>query len=293
MKWRRIEPAIRERFDDLRVIMLDAPDAITRGLEVSVRTGDVRIVAAGGDGTVNAVVDALLGVPQEHATACILGAIGLGSSNDVHKPSRESTTVGGFRARLDFANASWCDAGRLRYTCDGREATRHFFLNASVGITAEGNLRFNRPGPVLAALKRTSVHAAISYAALASIIGHTNAPVTLTLPGSAPLTIPLTNLGILKSPFFSGDLHYGTARDHQNGRFAVVSCEGMSIPERVQLFRSLLHGTTDGLPGVRSWSTPSIIVEAVRPLPVEFDGEIVMSTSARFDVVSHALKVCP
>jgi diacylglycerol kinase family enzyme len=293
MKWRRIEPVMRERFADLRVILLDSPDALTRGLHASRRSGDARVVAAGGDGTANAVIHALLSERQRYGSTCILGAIGLGSSNDFHKPRCDSGSMDGIRTRLDFPNATWCDAGRIIFSCDGHMCTRHFFLNASAGITAEGNRRFNQPGPVLAVLKRTSIRAAILYAALTAVAGYKNTPVTLTLPGSDPLTTPLTNIGILKSPFFSGDLHYDIARNYQNGRFAVVSCERMSLLQRVQLFRSLQRGTTDGLPGIRSWSTASITVESARPIPIEFDGETVLTASARFDVVPHALKVCP
>ena len=130
-------------------------------------------------------------------------------------------------------------------------------------------------------------------AAITSILRYMNAPVTITVPGSRPVELALTNIGILKSPFFSGDLHYDAVQNYQNGRFTVVACERMDIPRRIQLFRSLLRGTTDGLPGVRSWSTPSVTLTSPSSLAIEFDGETVHASSAHFEVVPHALKVCP
>lgn len=293
VRWRRIEHEMHKRFGEFHTVVLDSPDAIRRGLRFGRVPGDGRVVAAGGDGTANAVVQTLLSAPPSYAATYILGAIGLGSSNDFHKPWSDTPSIGGLPARLDFARATWCDAGRLVFGSDGTVSTRYFFLNASAGITAEGNCRFNQPGPVLAALKRMSVPAAIFYAAVTSLLAYRNTPVTITLPGSDPVAVPLTNIGILKSPYFSGDLHYDVARNHENGKFIVISCERMNIPERIQLFRSLLRGTTDGLPGIRSWSTPSITLESASPMAIEFDGETVFTASAHFEVVPHALRVCP
>lgn len=292
-RWQRIERRMCQRFGSLRVIVLDRPDAIARGLGDAVRSADHRIVAAGGDGTANAVVHALLSGPPALAAQCVLGAVGLGSSNDFHKPTDARNGIDGIPTRLDFDNASWCDAGLISSSDGGHATLRHFFLNASAGITADGNCRFNRPGPVLAALKRLNLDASISYAALAALTGYRNVTVRITVDDCRPVTLALTNLSILKSPFISGDLHYDVARNYTNGRFAVIACEGMNIPARIRLFRSLLRGTTDGLAGIRSWSTPSLLLESDVPIPIEFDGETITSSSARFTVVPHALRVCP
>ena len=292
-RWQRIEPLMRERFGDLRAVILDRPAAITSALRGAIRSGDTRIIAAGGDGTVNAVVHALLSGPQEYALACELGAIGLGSSNDFHKPFAASEMVDGLPARLNFAAATRCDAGRVILTLRGVTSTRHFLLNASAGITAEGNRRFNHPGPVLGLLKKISVPAAIAYAAITALAGYTNTPVRLTIPGSGTIALALTNLGIVKTPYFSGDLHYDIARDYTNGRFGVVACEQMNVPQRLALFRALTRGSIAHLAHVRSWSVPEAFLSAARPLPIEFDGETALAETAHFSVVPQALKVCP
>ena len=292
-RWQRIEPLVREQFGDLTTIILDGPRTVARAIRDAMRLGDTRIVAAGGDGTVNTVVHELLSGPPEYASACVLGAIGLGSSNDFHKPFAASGMVGGLPARLNFAAATRCDAGRIRLTLHGATTTRHFILNASAGITAEGNRRFNHPGPVLGLLKKISVRTAIAYAAITSLAGYKNIPVRLTIPGSGTIMLSLTNLGIVKTPYFSGDLHYDIARDYTNGRLGVVTCEKMNIPQRFILFRALTRGTIAHLEHVRSWSVPEAVLSAARPLPIEFDGEIALAETAHFSVLPQALRVCP
>jgi len=290
--WTRVEPLMRERFGDVRVHVLDGHGAVARALDVAIRSGDPRIVAAGGDGTVNAVVQEILNGPAEYRSACVLGALGMGSSNDFHKPFGTHEMFGGLHVRLNFAGASLCDAGKVRLTCDGQTATQYFLLNASAGITAEGNRRFNHPGPVLGVLKRISVRTAIAYAAITSLIGYENIPVRLTIPQNGTIGLSLTNLGIVKTPYFSGDLHYDLVKDYTNGRFGIVACGDMGIRQRFNLFRSLKHGSIAHLSGVRSWSSAEVTLSADRPIPIEFDGETVMAETAHFSVLPHALKVC-
>jgi diacylglycerol kinase family enzyme len=56
--------------------------------------GETDFVAAGGDGTVNAVVSALVENASPDALRRIrLGAVGLGSSNDFHKPLSEDRSI--------------------------------------------------------------------------------------------------------------------------------------------------------------------------------------------------------
>jgi diacylglycerol kinase (ATP) len=292
-RWQRIEPLMRERFGDFRTVILDGPATVACALREAMRSGDTRIVAAGGDGTVNAVVHELLSGPPEYARTCELGAIGLGSSNDFHKPFTTSGTVGGLPARLDFDAAARCDAGRIILTLHGASTTRHFLLNASAGITAEGNRRFNQPGPVLGLLKKINVRSAIAYAAITALVGYKNIPVRLTIPGSGTIALALTNLGIVKTPYFSGDLHYDIAGDYTNGRFGVVACEHMNVPQRYTLFRALTRGRITHLEHVRSWSVSEAVLSAARPMLIEFDGEIALAETAHFSVVPQALKVCP
>lgn len=292
-RWRLIEPSLRARFGPLDVRTLDQPDALPRAVRDALGSDDRRIIMAGGDGTVNAVVHELLAAHADRSASCTLGAVGLGSSNDMHKPSGAGRSLAGFPARLDFARATRCDAGCVTLTCGGTTITRHFFLNASAGITAEGNRRFNAPGPVLGALKRLSTPGAIAYAALSSLLLYRNIPVRLTMSNGKTTPLLLTNLGVVRSPYFSGDLHYDAHATAAGGTFTVVACERMGIPARYALFRSLQRGTVDGLAHVRSWVTSELTLTAPRPVTIEFDGETATAERAQFSIIPEALEVCP
>lgn len=292
-RWKTVEPLMRSAYGEMHTVILSEPAKLHAAVLEAAQGNDPRIVAAGGDGTANAVVSAVLALEPALRSRCIVGAIGLGSSNDFHKPFVERSMIGGFPGRLAFDRAKTCDVGHIRYTLNGNTAEQFFFLNASAGITAEGNARFNRPGPVLKTLKRTNVAAAIAYAALTSLVAYRNQTVRLTIPGVRTLSVALTNLGILKSPYFSGELHYDAEMNYENGRFVVVACSSMNIPQRYALFRALKNGSLSGLDHVRTWSTPVVDLEAGSPIAIEFDGEVITAQTAHIEVQPHMLKVCP
>jgi diacylglycerol kinase family enzyme len=293
VRWQAVEPHIRSRFGDVRVLHTTSPGDMESAVLEASQSDDPRIVAAGGDGTANAVINAILRLDPADRDRCVMGAIGLGSSNDFHKPFIQASMIGRLPARLAFDRAEACDAGLMQYSLNGQEHERYFFLNASVGITAEGNARFNAPGALLRFLKRTHVPSAITYAALTSLVRYKNQSIRFSIRDFGTITAPITNLGILKSPYFSGALHYDTARDYTNGRFVVVACLEMNIPERFALFRALRKGSLAGAEHVRTWSTSVLDLESPSPIPIELDGEIVIARKAHFTVQPRILKVCP
>jgi diacylglycerol kinase family enzyme len=84
----RAWPQVVARFDP-RVVELDETGAWRGEVQVALDDGVRHFVAAGGDGTVGALADALWHeCDRVSLPAITLGAVGIGSSNDFHKPVR-------------------------------------------------------------------------------------------------------------------------------------------------------------------------------------------------------------
>ncbi len=163
--WERVRREVDERFETSSVA-LDAGEAWKADVRASLRAGTRIFVAAGGDGTVHALAGAVVEAREDVPLGEIrLGAVGLGSSNDFHKPSRRS--ISGVPLRLDVEHAAPRDLGRVRWIDGaGRERESVLVVSASAGIVAEGNAVFNsgRFGRLLPSL-------AIALAALRAVPG--------------------------------------------------------------------------------------------------------------------------
>jgi len=294
-KWGRIEGIIRSRFGEevtcVKTDQVDVSDSVSRFLQEGVN----RFVAAGGDGTVNMLVQAILDrAAPDHLERVKIGAIGLGSSNDFHKPFLPYQHVREIPCKLDFQRTVSRDIGVLAFK-DDRSIIRHryWILNAGIGITASANAFFNTPDVLLTWLKRRVTNLAILYAALRTIFCYRGYKLDISVGGEDSRRVNVANLGVVKSPHFAGNFCYDTSFIQDNRFFDIHLIEGVSIIRILTALWHLSHNRFSGLPGTRSWHTRSVTLEADTPFAVEYDGEVVQTRRVSFYLAPSQLQVCP
>jgi len=291
--WERLCRKLQAGHPSMRMLFLGDDLPVAECIGEALAQGERHFVAAGGDGTVNLLLNTLLNLKPDNRADLVLGAIALGSSNDFHKPVQSSPCIDGTPCKLDFPAARPRDVVQVSYNEKGNEVNRCFLINASAGLTAEANAFFNKPDRILKWLKHRYTNPAILYAALRTILRYTNQEMTLTFPDAEATTVPVTNLGIVRNPHFSGGLRYGNEQEVQSGMMGVHLCYGTGISGRVRLLAALSQGTFDHLPRTMSRQTPSLRLESRSPFPLELDGEIVMTNHAAFTVLANHIRVCP
>jgi diacylglycerol kinase (ATP) len=283
--WSGVEAKVRS----LYAFHLEPVEAADWAVMEALRAGTRCFLAAGGDGTVHALVNALLsaGAPLSE---CTIGAVGLGSSNDFHKPL--AAGAGSVPLRLDLAAAEVRDVGLATFTDrDGRRGRRAFLISGSMGAVAAANHIFNRRGGLHGLVKARSTHGAILLAASCAIAGHRNLPARLRLDGRWHDTA-LSSFSVLKTPHLAGCFTYDTDVTAGDGRFAVNLCEDMNRGELVRALAGLACGRFAGRPKTRQWSAKSVFAVFREPVPLELDGELYTARSVEFDLLRQALRVC-
>lgn len=247
--------------------------------------GRRRFVAAGGDGTVNAAVHALLAAEADLGLSpgtLRLGAIGLGSSNDFHKPVR--VRLAGFPARVDFDAAAPRDLPSIQVDGDRRFV---FLVNSSVGAVAQGARAVQEAGPFGAWLKRRNVDLAMALYGLRTVAGHRDLSLRIGVDGPVR-PIALSSLSVVEIPAFGGSMRYPEAPPP--GRLGVWACEGLGRMALVRTLRAIEAGRFEG-----SWhqDAESVVVEGDAPFWLEADGELVRVRQARYTVRSGGVTLCP
>lgn len=295
-RFARVEPVVEARMA-FEVIETDRAD-IWRNLVAEALAGGVRLfVAAGGDGTVSALVDTLATRRDDVALNEItVGAIGLGSSNDFHKPYRR--VVGGVPLRIDPAAAACTrrDVGIVHYVAKGGADTRrHFVVSASVGVVADANASFNRDAGPLEWLKRHWTGGAILWAGIGTIATYRNFDASVqidSLRESIETTAAITNLSVLKTPYLSGSLRYDTPVEPDSGSFAVNMCAGMSRLRTMQTLGDLGRGRFQGRSGCFNWEATRVELRTDRDVALELDGEVVMASLMSFELLPDRIRQC-
>jgi diacylglycerol kinase (ATP) len=283
--------------------------------------GERIFVAAGGDGTVNFILNQFMKMEAGLRKDLILGAIGLGSSNDFHKSftkncngrsnenGRErpqSTGNGRFDrnseirfngtnrvpVKLDYKQAIPHNVGLVDYEdLNHRRQRRYFIVNCSVGLVAQANYFFNSDDRIVNWLKPKWVEGTIWYAALETLFTAKNIPTKLCVEGERVET-ELTTLSAFINPNVSGNFRYDFEISPQSDYLGVALCEKMGIPARVRTMLSMTQGRFAGLPKTRLWRAKEIEISPSVPIALEMDGEVALARHIRIELLRNALRVC-
>ncbi|HNV48294.1 MAG TPA: hypothetical protein PKJ16_14710, partial [Spirochaetota bacterium] len=238
----------------------------------------------------NAIMDPSRDRPR---ASVIFGAIGLGSSNDYHKPMDQSPRIADVPAHIDDKNARLVDVGKaVMVDTAGKKIVRYFILNASIGFVAEGNAYFNTNKPVLAWFKRRNTDLAILYTIIVMLCTYKNIKASISLDGGIRKRYTITSLGILKKVQFSGDFVYDTPVTADDGMFDVNLWENMGRIGILGTLAALSKGKFTGRKKTRTWRAQSVEIAPDRPIHLELDGETTEIVSAELSVVHKAVKIC-
>jgi diacylglycerol kinase family enzyme len=164
-------------------------------------------------------------------------------------------------------------------------------INGSLGITAKGNHLFNNPDFILRYLKKINTQFAITYAVIKNILTYKNFRVTIGGCNES-FTANISNMGILKSAFFTGKLRYQSDPELNNGVFDVHLYESLSKVKLLKLFYNLSNGKPDISLNKKFWRTDRIKISSEKEFAVEFDGEVITTKSAEFSVIPELIRVC-
>ncbi len=212
-----------------------------------------RVVAAGGDGTVNAVARGLLGAPLP------LGILPLGSGNALARslsiPLRPMAAIG----CLPSAASRSIDVGRI-----GEDA---FLSTAGIGIDAEVCHRFNRTGARARGLWP------YVFNSVRAILRYEPEEVVLMFPGKQWQEVTPFLLVIANTAQYGYGVTIAPGACPDDGVLDVCVIQDLTVMRALLHGRRLFDGTIDQMPGVTITRTNHLIVRCGTDRRIQVDGE--------------------
>jgi YegS/Rv2252/BmrU family lipid kinase len=231
------------------------------------------VVAAGGDGTVNEVLNGLAQATPEGELIGKLAMCPIGTGNDFADMSGAKRGLDAFAERLATGHTRLVDIGRGTFTSDTRQVVRYFDNNVGLGFEAQVTVDSNRikwvSGPlrylvaVFKALRHyQSPHVDVSWQQAGGEWQHRNQPALMISLGNSKRT---------------GGLFYVTPDAViDDGLLDLALVPHKSLGEILWLLPQTFSGAHRSDPSILFDRCLQLEMTSTRPLPVHLDGEVVM-----------------
>jgi diacylglycerol kinase (ATP) len=242
--------------------------------------GAALVVAVGGDGTLNEVVNGVAGRDVELAT------IPLGTGMDFGRtyglPTKFDDAV-----RVALAGETrTVDAGRVRYrTWSSDEATRWFANVGTVGMSGAVAQRANGMSKALGG------RVTFFYALTRVFLAWKNTEVDVTLDGGERRSGLMHDVIVANGAWHGGGMMLAPDAQPDDGLFDVVLIGDVSKVDFITTAPKIYKGRHVSHPKVEVLRSATVAVDAGERLPIEVEGEQVGATPAVFEIVRNALRV--
>ena len=247
------------------------------------------IISAGGDGSINYILNAIIACLGESPAEMHLGAIGLGSSNDFMKPV--SKVLSGIPVRIDHDHPTSADIGKVTFFDKySVYRSRYFIVNASIGVTAEANLLFNEGDFFINRMKDRFINATILYTAVKTIITYRNLAVQLAY-GNVMEKINISNMSVVKNPNISGSFKYDQEISINDGYLGLNYFYDLGKLELLKALYDLKRGKFAGKPKRRSVLVKSVKITSGELMALETDGEVTFANDIEFSIIPEGIQV--
>lgn len=286
-RWQRILSLITgagHRPDDVR--MTRALGQATQLAREAVDQGCRRLVAVGGDGTVNEVLNGLFenGVSLDGSIA--LGIVPLGSGCDLARTLGIAAESSPALRSSPPHRIMKMDAGRVDFTdLEGRRRTRLFLNIADLGA---GGLVVEKASRAPAILGRRPNYL---WGILTAALSYRARRVTMAIDDGPPVELAIRNIIVANGRYFGRGFLAAPQARMDDGLFDVVNIGDFGTVEALWSVPRLRRGTHMGHPKVSHFRGRKVEVHSEERVLLEMDGDLVGTLPVTCEVIPAAINV--
>ena len=286
----KLEPAItaalREGGLDFDLTRTTAPRQAIQIAEQALRNGYERLIAVGGDGTLNETANGLMRSDHRGASGT-LGIIPVGSGNDFGKVIGLAPNWKAGVERILAGRTRQVDIGRVAgdQPAPGYDNGPHYFVNgldtgfgAQVAVHAHEWPFLTGTAMYLAAVFKTLVHYSVPH-------------VRIEL-GDDLIEQESAMVAVSNGRCYGGGFWVAPTAEADDGLFDVMIAQGLGRVGILTLIPKVMKGTHIGDPRVRFEQATRVVIESPDPLIVEADGELPFLEAHRLEIDILPKRLC-
>jgi len=284
--WPQVEQRLREIYPHLQAHLTTRPREATEITRRSLTEGCDLILAMGGDGTVNEVINGFFDGEKIISSQTALGFIPTGTGTDFVRSlglPRDPLLA------IDIMQRSTPrpgDVGRLRCVSrDGQPIIRYFLNIADLGF---GGALVDR---VNGATKRLGGFLAYLSGLLFTLTFYKNVPVHVRIDDIFDEEMVVNSINVANGQYFGGGMWMAPKARLDDGQFEIVIVGDLTWPEVLKNIPRLYRGTLAEHPKVRVFQGRRVEVTSTQEVLLDADGEAPGKLPAVFEMLPGAVKL--
>lgn len=281
-----IEQSLREHGLEFDLVRTERPWHAAELAQQACMDGYDVVVAAGGDGTSNEVLNGLMLAKQSGKTAA-MGVLCVGRGNDFAFGVGVPPGIEDGCRVLAQEHRRAIDVGRVTGGLAQRPQGRYFGNGVGIGFDAV-------VGFVAAKMKRLTGFASYVVAALETMFLYYHSPLLRVEYDEQSLTLPALMVSIMNGQRMGGGFMMGPAALPDDGLFDLCIVKQVSRPRILALIPQFMNGTQAAHPAVRTARARRVTVTAIQgTLPAHGDGETLCTEGHELvmELLSHQIEI--
>lgn len=288
-RWPHVAETLRRHFP-FEEARTSAPGDATRLTAAALRDGAECVVAVGGDGTINEVVNGFFDGDTAIVPNATFGIVPFGTGGDFRKTLKISKDLDKAAAVIARGRTTRIDLGRLDFTThDGKPGTRLFANIASFGASGVVDRMVNESS------KRLGGRLSFLLASAKATFTYKNQRVRLEFDGDAKSAVDMTmnTVAVANGCYFGGGMFIAPNASVDDGYFDVVALGDFSPMEVLAAGRRIYAGSHLTHEKVSHRRARTLRAEPIGGEVVELDvdGETPGILPATFTVMPRCLAV--
>ena len=218
-KWRRLEAALRDSIGSFEHRFTTRGSGAQAVAAEAVRSGFNCIIAVGGDGTVNEVINGMAEAADATPISPSLGVISLGTGNDFARAFGLHRGLPHVLATLRLRNSRAVDLGLMQFTSfDGATRSRWFGNVANVGLVGEVTAATQNSRLV----KLLGGRLAYPLKAITVLRSYGGRRILLSRDDAPAETLDVLSIAIANAPYFGSGMKIAPHADMSDGLLDIV-----------------------------------------------------------------------
>ena len=285
--WTRIYQEIRRGLKtDLNVRFTDRQGHGTTLATEAIKEGYERVVAVGGDGTINEVMNGFFEKGKVINPDAALAVMSIGTGSDFVKTFEFPTTPFEAAERIRQGKVWTIDLGKCTFTgLDGEEGSRFFINIADFGSGGAVVDKVNRTTKVLGG------QISFLWGILTTLPTYKNKLTKYRVDDGPEEEKILNTFIVANGRYYGGGLKPAPNAELDDGVFDVVSIGDVGFFEAVSSLGKFRKGTYLEIPKVTFSKGKTVVASSEQTQLVEMEGEVVGRLPARFEMVPKAMKI--